>query len=256
MLNDADCLRYGRQLLLPEWGERGQQSLAQKRVVIIGLGGLGCPALQYLAGAGVGNLRLVDGDRVSLSNLPRQTLYLPNQIGQSKAILAAHWVQRHNPGIRVEAVAAMATADALPGQLQGADLVLDCTDNLAARHAINAACVTRDIALVSGAAIGWQGQLLVVPPGISRDSGCFACLSEPASLADGEPGVGSCREVGVVGPVVAAVGALQALLALRLLLGLGTEACLHRFDGRQCHWQRYRLPRSPECAVCAASQGA
>ncbi|MBY5920281.1 HesA/MoeB/ThiF family protein [Ferrimonas balearica] len=246
MLLDQDFLRYGRQLLLPQWGESGQNLLAQKRVVIIGLGGLGCPVLQYLAGAGIGGFRLVDADAVSLSNLPRQTLYTPADVGRSKAEAAAEWVGRHNPAIKVEVETRMATASTLPRLLTGADLVLDCTDNLTTRHAINAACVKAGKPLVSGAAIGWQGQLLVVQPQ-SADSACFACLSDP----DEHTQSASCAEAGIVGPVVGTVGTLQALLAIQLLLGLDSPAGLHRFDGLHFQWQRFALAKSPECPVCA-----
>ncbi|MBY6185643.1 HesA/MoeB/ThiF family protein [Marinobacter hydrocarbonoclasticus] len=246
MLSDQDFLRYGRQLLLPQWGEAGQNTLTRKRVVIIGLGGLGCPALQYLAGAGIGTLRLVDADTVSLSNLPRQTLYGQQAVGRAKVEVAAEWLNRHNPAISVEVETRMATASTLPRLLAGADLVLDCTDNLTTRHAINAACVKAGKPLVSGAAIGWQGQLLVIQPGVA-DSPCFACLSDPNE----ESHSASCAEAGVAGPVVGAVGTLQALLAIQLLLGLDTPAGLHRFDGLQFQWQRFALAKSPDCPVCA-----
>ncbi|GAA4899506.1 HesA/MoeB/ThiF family protein [Ferrimonas pelagia] len=253
MLNDEAYLRFGRQLLLPEWGEAGQQRLADKRVLVIGLGGLGCPALQYLAGAGIGAgergaLVLMDGDRISLSNLPRQTLYRADQIGQSKAQAAKAWAKQHNPGIRVEALAQMASAEGLPKRLAGIDLVLDCTDNLASRHAINRACVRAGVPLISGAAIGWQGQLMVIEPG-AVDAPCFACFSDPADSAD----AASCREAGVVGPVVGAVGTLQALMALRLLLGLPPEHKLHRFDGLTVHWQAFKLAKADDCPLCGSA---
>ncbi|MBY5991745.1 HesA/MoeB/ThiF family protein [Ferrimonas balearica] len=245
MLSDADYLRFGRQLLLPEWGEAGQAALANKRVLILGLGGLGCPAIQYLAGAGVGRLRLVDGDTVSLSNLPRQTLYSPAQVGQGKAQAAKAWVTAHNGRLDVEAIDRMATPAQLPALLKGVDLVLDCTDNLTTRHAINAACYRAGIPLVSGAAVGWQGQLMVIEPG-APDAACFACLSDPADEAQ----AASCREAGVVGPVVGSVGTLQALLGLKLMLGVAVDNQLHRFDGRQFQWQRFALPKAQDCPVC------
>ncbi|MBY6106204.1 HesA/MoeB/ThiF family protein [Ferrimonas balearica] len=250
MLSDNDYLRFGRQLLMPQWGEPGQGQLARQRVLLIGLGGLGCPALQYLAGAGVGQLRLVDADNVSLSNLPRQTLYRPDQVGELKVTAAAQWVAAHNPGLSVEAIAGMATAERLPALLEQVDVVLDCTDQLASRHAINAACVSRGVPLVSGAAIGWQGQLMVIDPVNTPASACFACLSDPNETATPD----SCQQAGVAGPVVGAVGTLQALLALRLLLGQSVQPGLHRFDGLQFQWQRFELSPVAECPVCGDSR--
>ncbi|SHG91407.1 HesA/MoeB/ThiF family protein [Ferrimonas marina] len=266
MLKDKDYLRFGRQLLLPQWGEAGQQALASKRVLIIGLGGLGCPALQYLAGAGVGAgagavsagrrdsqgglLRLVDGDAVSLSNLPRQTLFTPSHVGQNKAKAAKAWLTQHNPDIAVEGIEQMASADNLPTLLEGIDLVLDCTDNLTVRHAINRACVRNNIPLVSGAAIGWQGQLMVIAPS-QPTSACFACLSDPDS---DDSQAASCQEAGVVGPVVGAVGTLQALQGLKLLLGLECDHQLHRFDGLTMQWQAFALEPVAACTVCGQKE--
>ncbi|WP_028110102.1 HesA/MoeB/ThiF family protein [Ferrimonas futtsuensis] len=243
MLRDREFLRYGRQMLMPGWGESGQSQLGQKSVAIIGLGGLGVPALANLAGSGIGRLLLVDGDDLSLSNLHRQWIYRAADVGQPKVQLARRWALDLNPGIRVEALAQMADERLLDTLLAEVDLVLDCTDNLASRHLINAACVGHRTALISGAAIGWQGQLQSVLP----DGPCFACFC-PQEQPVAPQG---CREAGVAPPVVSAIGSLQAALALKWLLGEELDGNkVHRFDGHTFEWSRFTLAPNPDCSQC------
>ncbi|WP_169628058.1 HesA/MoeB/ThiF family protein [Ferrimonas senticii] len=240
-LTDQQYLRFGRQLLLPEWGEAGQLRLANQQVAIVGVGGLGCPALQYLAGAGVGRITLIDGDTVSLSNLPRQILYRPEQVGQAKVLAAKAWVNGHNSDIQVTAVAEQLSQDNIELLLAGVDVVLDCSDNFACRYLLNRFCKGRKLPLISAAAVGWSGQLLP----ILADGPCFACI-------DGERGseAQSCREAGVVGPVLGTVASMQVLMALRLLLGLEVPTLLHRFDGRSLRWHGFGLAPAAACPVC------
>ncbi|WP_417346732.1 HesA/MoeB/ThiF family protein [Ferrimonas sp.] len=243
MLADKAFLRYGRQILMPGWGERGQSQLAQKSVAIIGLGGLGVPALANLAGSGVGRLLLVEADNVSLSNLHRQWIYQASEVGQSKVQLARRWALGLNPDIRVEAFAQMADERVLETLLPEVDLVLDCTDNLDSRHRINAACVRHHTALISAAAIGWQGQLQWVLP----QGPCFACFC-PAE-EDAHPQ--GCSEAGVAPPVVSAIGSLQAAMALKWLLGEAVAPDqLYRFDGRSFRWSQFTLAPNPDCPLC------
>ncbi|WP_298442115.1 HesA/MoeB/ThiF family protein [uncultured Ferrimonas sp.] len=248
-LSDEQYLRYGRQLLLPEWGEAGQLRLANKTVLVVGLGGLGCPAVQYLAGAGIGCLLLADGDKVSLSNLPRQTLYQPQQVTEPKALMAQQWVAQHNPNVRTVALERFINGailrQLLAGQHGHIDLVLDCTDNFTARHQLSHGCRAAKVPLISAAAVGWQGQLLP----ILADGPCFHCLS-----GGDEVQAQSCREVGVAGPVLGTVASMQVLLALRLLLQLEVPPLLHRFDGRTLRWQGLRLSADPRCPSCGSAE--
>ncbi|TKB50584.1 HesA/MoeB/ThiF family protein [Ferrimonas sediminicola] len=243
MLSDHQFLRYGRQMLLPGWGEPGQRQLAQTSVAIIGLGGLGVPVLANLAGCGVGRLLLLDGDTLSLSNLHRQWIYRRSDVGQPKARLARRWALGLNPEIRVEAFAQMADEALLHRLLAEVDLVLDCTDTLESRQRINRVCVRLQRPLVSAAAIGWQGQLQLILPG----GPCFACFCPEGEGA--EPM--RCSEAGVAPPVVSAIGALQATLALKWLLGeqVGSDQ-LHRFDGRTFSWRQFTLAANPHCPLC------
>ncbi|BDY04819.1 HesA/MoeB/ThiF family protein [Ferrimonas sp. YFM] len=243
MLSDNQFLRYGRQMLMPGWGEGGQRQLAQKSVAIIGLGGLGVPALANLAGSGIGRLLLVDGDSLSLSNLHRQWIYRASDVGQPKVQLARRWALSLNPDIRVEAFAQMADELVLETLLPEVDLVLDCTDNLASRHLINAACVRRRKALISAAAIGWQGQLQAILP----QGPCFACFCPTDQGATPQ----GCSEAGVAAPVVSAIGSLQSALALKHLLGETLETDqLYRFDGQSFHWSQFTLAPNPDCSLC------
>ncbi|WP_169308296.1 HesA/MoeB/ThiF family protein [Ferrimonas aestuarii] len=245
MLDDNDYLRYGRQLLLPDWGEGGQQAIANAKVLVIGLGGLGVSVLASLAGCGVGKLVLVDGDKVSLSNLHRQWIYQPEQVGMAKVHAATRWANQLNPDVHVDAYEQMVDELTLHTLLPEVDLVLDCTDNLGSRHLINRGCCEYRRPLISGAAIGWQGQLQYIAP----SGPCFACLCPQQQ--GGEPA--NCREAGVVPPVVSAIGHLQALMALKVLLNQPLDFHLRRFDGHTLSWQQFELGANPDCTVCGGN---
>ncbi|WP_034911368.1 HesA/MoeB/ThiF family protein [Erwinia sp. 9145] len=245
MLSDNDFLRYSRQLLLEEFGPEGQQKLQRASVLLVGLGGLGSPAALYLAAAGVGTLLLADDDRVHISNLQRQILFRTADSGTSKAALAKKRLSALNPHIACVALEQRMEAASLAEVVRTVDLVLDCSDNMPTRHAINAACVRSGIPLVSASAVGFGGQLLVLSPPFSH--GCYRCLWPD----DAEP-QRNCRTAGVLGPVVGVMGTLQALEALKMLTGQPSALAgkLRLFDGRQQTWRTLTLERSADCPVC------
>lgn len=249
MLNDRDFLRYSRQLLLEEFGVEGQQKLQRASVLIIGLGGLGAPAALWLAAAGVGKLLLADDDTLHISNLQRQILYRSADCGQAKASLAQQQLQALNPQVETIVLQQRMDAAQLREWVPQVDLVLDCSDNMATRQAINAACVAAAIPLISGSAVGFSGQLLAISPPWQK--GCYRCLwpdnSEPQR---------NCRTAGVLGPVVGTIGTLQALEALKMLVGQRSaiDGQLRLFDGRQQTWRTLNLTPDAHCPVCGGAR--
>lgn len=237
----ADLSRYARQIVLPEVGVAGQTALCDSRVLIVGLGGLGCPAARYLAGAGIGMLLLADRDRVERSNLPRQTLYTEADVGRLKVDAAIAHLAAIDGSVALQGVS---TAEAMLAAVREMDVVLDCTDNFEARFALNAACVAAKVPLVSGAAIRWEGQVAAFD--LRRGGPCYGCLYPDTGAA-----AEACEDAGILGPVVGMVGAMQALLALQLLLGQPDVAGhLHRWDARRGDWRKLRLVRDPDCLHC------
>lgn len=223
MTFETDFLdRYQRQLSLSEVGLAGQRALRAARVLIVGQGGLGCPAVQYLAAAGVGQLTLVDADRVSLSNLHRQTLYQTADVGAFKVHKAADWVKSQNPHIEVTAVAAMLTAENAPILLNNIDLVLDCTDNFSARYLINDACAAAGIPWVYGSIARFEGQIAVFNAVLSIEGAGQETRSlNYRDIFPNPPAVGeiqNCAEAGVLGALAGIVGSMQALEALKWIL--------------------------------------
>ena len=213
MLNDNDFMRYSRQVMLEDIGLEGQNKLQQARVLIVGLGGLGSPASLYLAGAGIGELILVDDDKLHVSNLQRQILYRTQDIPNAKSEVARQSLLALNPEIKITSYKQRIDDDSLSKLVKEADLVLDCTDNMLTRQAINRACVAQQTPLISGSAVGFSGQLMVFEPPFTH--GCYHCLypdeTEPQR---------NCRTAGILGPVVGVIGTLQALEAIKLLSGL------------------------------------
>lgn len=248
VFGDHELLRYSRQILLPEIDLEGQKRLAASRVLIVGLGGLGCPAAQYLVAAGVGHLVLCDGDVVEVSNLQRQILFSDVDIGQHKAIVAASRLSDQNPGVSLSAIPERADAALLAHHVPDVDLVLDCSDNFATRHAVNRACLFARKPLVSAAAVRFEGQVAVFD---FREEGgpCYACLY-PAGEATTED---TCSRNGVLGPLLGMLGSMQALEAVRLLAGgrspLAGQVLL--LDAKNWEWRRIALPRDPHCGACA-----
>jgi molybdopterin/thiamine biosynthesis adenylyltransferase len=248
-MNDEQLLRYARHLMLDEIGIEGQRRLLAAHVLVIGAGGLGSPALMYLGSAGVGRITVVDGDEVDLTNLQRQIAHKQSRVGQPKAESARATVAAINPDVQVRALVCRADAALLDGLLPGVDVVLDCCDNFATRHAVNAACVRHGKPLVSGAAIGWDAQIAVYDTR-SADAPCYACLFPPDA---GHEDV-ACSTMGVFAPLVGIVGSVQAAEALKLIVGTG-EALAGRLlmlDARSLRWDSIGMARQPHCSVCAA----
>jgi len=245
MLSDNQFMRYSRQLLLEEIAIEGQKKIQAARVLIVGLGGLGSPAALYLAAAGVGTLLLADDDSLHLSNLQRQILYRTAGVERPKADLAKQALLELNPQCEAIAISERLTGERLQELVASVSLVLDCSDNMETRHAVNHACVNAQIPLVSGSAVGFSGQLFVLEPPYSH--GCYACL-----YPDRHTSEGNCRTAGVLGPVVGVIGTLQALEAIKILAGLPCPLSgkLRLFDGKQQSWSTLQLTRSPACAIC------
>lgn len=247
-MTDDQLLRYSRHILLDEVGIEGQQRLLAAHALVIGAGGLGSPAALYLGTAGVGRITLVDDDVVDLTNLQRQIAHSMARIGLPKAQSARTAIAALNPEVEVTAVNARADAALLDTLVANADVVLDCCDNFATRHAINAACVRHGRPLVSGAAIRFDGQLAVFRPN-DPSSPCYACVFPP-DLQFEET---RCAVMGVFAPIVGIIGAMQAAEALKLLSGAGPSLTgrMLMLDGRTMEWTAMSVPRNAQCPVCA-----
>ena len=236
--------RYGRQIVLPEFGVNGQQLLRDSAALVVGVGGLGCAASQYLAAAGIGRLTVIDRDRVELSNLQRQVLYTQDDVGRPKAEAARDRLLALNGDVEVVARVEAAAAGSLEVRLRDTDIVLDCSDNFPTRFAVNAACVAARKPLVSGAAIRFEAQLALFDS--ARGGPCYACL-----YADTGEAQERCEDAGVLGPVVGVIGSMQALLAMRRLVGLGDDAGrLQLWDAARLTWRTLSVSRDTNCAVC------
>jgi molybdopterin-synthase adenylyltransferase len=239
--------RYARQIALADVGAEGQAKLGRARVLIVGLGGLGCPAALYLGTSGIGRLVLNDFDRVDETNLPRQILYAPDDVGSLKVEAAKRRLTVLNPELDVACVAERLDGTALDAAVAAVDVVLDGTDNFAARFAVNRACVARGVPLVSGAAVRVEGQIAVFPN--SGDGPCYACLYN-----DEDEWLGDCQGNGVLAPVPGVIGTLMAEEALKLVLGWDSALRnrLLLWDAKRGDWQSVALKRDPECVVCSA----
>jgi adenylyltransferase/sulfurtransferase len=246
-MDDTQLLRYSRHILLPELGIEAQERFAAARALVVGVGGLGAPVAQFLAAAGVGSLILADPDRVDLTNLQRQILYATADVGTPKVAAASGRLAAINPLVAVETIEARIGPDDLAALVVRADIVIDCCDNFATRHAVNRACVAAKIPLVSGAAIRFDGQIAVFD---ARDplSPCYHCLfGEGEALEETR-----CAIMGVFAPIVGIVGATQAAEALKVLAGVGESLAgrLLLLDALAMHWREVRVTRDPACPVC------
>jgi adenylyltransferase/sulfurtransferase len=248
-MTDDELLRYSRQILLPEFDIEGQERLRQGQTLIIGLGGLGSAVAMYLAAAGVGTLTLVDFDTVDLSNLQRQIIHPTAALGQAKVDSARNTLLALNPLVKIIAIPKALDAAELLEQVQRADVVVDASDHWPTRLAINAACVQSGKPLVSGAALRWEGQVLVWRP--DRDGGCYRCLYRDTTMNPE-----SCAQTGVLAPVVGVIGSLQAVEALKILTYLGEtlNGRLLLFDAKHMEWRTMKIPRWPECPVCGLAK--
>jgi adenylyltransferase/sulfurtransferase len=248
-LTDSQLLRYSRHILLNELGVEGQARLRAATMLVLGAGGLGSPAALYLAAAGVGRLVLADGDVVDLTNLQRQILHSTARIGEPKAESGRQALAAINPDVEVQALAVRLDAAAIDAQVAQADVVLDCSDNFATRHAVNRACVHHRRPLVSGAAIRFDGQLAVFDAR-RADSPCYECLV-PAGDAEDE----LCAVMGVFAPATGIIGTMQAAEALKFAAGIGAPMVgqLLLLDVLTMNLRRLRVPRDPGCAVCGTA---
>lgn len=246
-LSDAEMMRYNRQIVLRGFDFDGQERLKTARVLVVGLGGLGCAAAQYLAAAGVGHLTLLDFDTVALSNLQRQTLHSDATIGLPKVESARATLARINPHVAFTTLNARLEGEALDRQIAAHDLVLDCTDNVTIRNQLNAGCFAAKIPLVSGAAIRMEGQISVFT--YQDGEPCYRCLSR----LFGENAL-TCVEAGVMAPLVGVIGTLQAMEAIKLLAHYGTPAAgkIVMYDAMTCQFREMKLARNPSCEVCGA----
>ena len=249
-MTDEQLLRYSRHILLDEIGIEGQTRISGSHALIVGAGGLGSPAALYLGSAGVGHITVVDHDTVDMTNLQRQIIHTMSRVGQSKALSAQTAIAAINPEVQVTPILARADAVLLDILVAQADVVLDCCDNFATRHAINAACVKHRKPLVSGAAIRFDGQLCVYDP---RDasSPCYACVFAP----DTDFEETRCATLGVFAPLVGIIGSMQAAEALKLLSGAGRALTgrLLMLDGRAMEFTEVRVARQAACPVCSAA---
>ena len=280
-LSTKQVMRYNRQIVLPQVDIDGQELLASSRILIIGVGGLGNAAATSLCGSGVGKITLIDTDIVEHTNLPRQTLFDESQVGQSKVMAAKVRLSQMNSDCEIVSIEASLLQDNMPltagnrageertetnSAEEGAtktgatelekpeinthklfgehDIVLDCTDNTQSRDLINRLCYKHGVPLISGAAIRFEGQLFVAKPGESQ---CYACLRRLFSAPEL-----SCTEAGIFSPIVNIVGTYQALLAMQVLMGVGSVPVntLLTFDGLQHEWQQWTLPATLQCDVC------
>ena len=248
-MNDDQLLRYSRHILLPQIDVDGQERLLAARVLIVGAGGLGSPAALYLAAAGVGTLVLADSDTVDATNLQRQILHRESTLGQSKAKSGRQHLHELNPGCRVIPCLERLAGARLTEEVAAADVVLDCSDNFATRHAINRACVQHRTPLVSGAAIRFDGQIAVFDTRQST-APCYHCLFPEAQDVEEI----RCAVMGVFAPLTGIIGTMQAAEALKLLIGCGTPLTgrLLLLDALDMEWRSIRVPRDPACTVCAA----
>jgi molybdopterin-synthase adenylyltransferase len=249
-MNDAQLLRYSRQIMLPQCDIEGQEKLLNAKVLIVGAGGLGSPASMYLAAAGVGNLTLYDDDDVDLSNLQRQITHHTTDIGVDKVISTRQTLNNLNPEVQVNAVKARLTGELLANEVAKADVVLDCSDNFATRFAINSACVKHQTPLVSGAAIRFEGQVSVFTPG-RNNSPCYNCLYSN----DGEEPQ-NCTTNGVIAPITGIVGSIQALEAIKLIIDIGKtlNGRLLLLDGLTMEWNTMKLKQNPVCPTCGSGE--
>lgn len=246
-MNDAELLRYSRHILLPQIGIEGQARLRAAHALIIGVGGLGSPVVLYLAASGFGRLSLVDDDRVDLTNLQRQIAHADARIGMPKVESAAIAARALNPAVDIVTHNTRVDATKLGELVAAADVVVDASDNFATRFAINAACVAARKPLVSAAAIRLEAQIGVFDAR-DRASPCYRCL-----YTDQGESQETCSQTGVLAPLVGVLGSMQAIEAIKLVVGFGTSLAgrLLLFDAELSEWRSVRLRKDPACPVCA-----
>ena len=245
-MKDHELLRYSKQIMLPQIDIEGQQKINDSTILIIGMGGLGSPTALYLAAAGVGHLVIADFDQVELSNLQRQIIHRTADIGDDKVNSAKTKLLELNPNIKVTIANEIMHSDNLVSLIKDVDIVLDGTDNFESRFEINKVCVESQKPLISAAVIRFEGQISVFK-GYEVDQPCYQCLySEEGN------GRESCVENGVLAPVAGLVGTMQALQAIKVLLGIGEQLCgeLLLIDGLDLSFRKVKIAKDPECPIC------
>jgi molybdopterin-synthase adenylyltransferase len=247
-MNDNQLLRYSRHILLPEIGYEGQEKLVDSHALIVGAGGLGSPVALYLAASGVGKLTICDFDVVDLTNLQRQIIHTTQSVGVNKAVSAQQAILAINPDIVVQTAQLKSTEVEFMQLANDVDVVIDCSDNFATRYVLNRVCLKLKKPLVSGAAIGFEGQISVFDFR-NAASPCYHCLY---------PDVGNdtemrCADNGVFAPLVGMIGTAQAAETLKLIMNLGEslQGRLLLLDALRMEWRTIKLSRDPACAVCS-----
>ena len=246
-LTDAELDRYARHIVLPQVGGFGQRRLKETRVVVVGAGGIGSAVIPSLAGAGIGQLTIIDDDVVELANLHRQPLFRERDVGYSKADLAVQFAHRLNGHIQAKPILQRIGTDNAEQLLDGHDLVIDGSDNFATRLPVSDACVKLGLPLLSAAAVQFQGQV-----GLFRSKPCYRCFVGDAFDAED---CDNCAELGVLGALTAAVGGFASLLAINSIVGIGDEnpGSVHLFDGQKLEWRSIRIPADPNCKACGSA---
>ncbi len=247
-MNDNQLLRYSRHILLPQIAYEGQEVLTKSRALIVGAGGLGSPVALYIAAGGVGEITICDFDDVDLTNLQRQIIHNTQAVGMNKALSAQKTIYEINPEVHVKTIQERSTEASLSDLISEADVVLDCSDNFATRYALNRLCFKLKKPLVSGAAIGFEGQITVFDFR-HENSPCYHCLFPD----DGSDPALRCSENGVFAPLVGMIGTTQAAEAMKLLLGIGQslEGRLLLLDSLAMEWRTIKLSKDSKCSVCS-----
>ena len=246
-MDDQQLLRFSRQIMLPEMDIQGQQRLIDASVLIVGMGGLGCPAAMYLAAAGVGKLTLADDDSVELTNLQRQIAHSQSDIGVSKVTSVESTLRGLNPDVEIKPVNQRLQAESLDEEVAKVDVVVDASDNFSTRFAINRSCLKHKKPLVSGAAIRMEGQVAVFDSR-NPDSPCYQCLYEQRDDEDM-----SCSSNGVMAPLVGIIGSVQAMETIKIISGIGKPLTgrLLLLDASSMQWREMKLPRNKNCSACS-----
>lgn len=246
-MRDEELLRYSRQIMLPEMDVAGQQKLVDATVLVVGMGGLGCPAAMYLAAAGVGHLIIADDDTVELTNLQRQIAHSQNNLGDSKVNSVSETLRGLNPEVKITALNQRLIGQELDDAVTQADVVVDACDNFTTRFAINRCCISNRKPLVSGAAIRMEGQVAVFDSN-DADSPCYQCL-----YSEGDDEDASCSTNGVMAPLVGIIGSVQAMETIKVITGIGNTLVgrLLLLDATTMEWREMKLPRDKNCAACS-----
>jgi len=245
MLTDEELLKYSRQIMLPQIDIEGQQKLVNAHIIVLGLGGLGSPVAMYLATSGIGEITLIDDDKVDLSNLQRQIIHHSHSQGQLKVESAKNNLLQLNPDLKINMIDQRLDEKSFGELINGVDVIVDCCDNFATRFMLNRQCFQHHVPLISGAAIRWEGQLTTFL--MNGSSPCYRCLYDEDSFTDQ-----TCAQNGIVGPVVGVIGSMQALEVIKVLTQAG-DPCMGKlilFDGLDCSFTQIKYQKKSSCPVC------